>query len=114
MKEIVLKYKETGNVYRDARSGKDNFVFNYGNELLPVPVLSFVSPLNTHQFFIHVVLSLGKYTTEIDVLRNRSPCECFEKARLIGSNTDESSQKEYSSQLLQNYNSRLCIIPTPW
>ena len=102
-KEMVLKYKETGSVCRDVRYSEDNFVFNDGNEILPIPVLSFVSPLNTHQFFIHVVLSLGKYTTEMEVLRNRSPRECFKKARLIGLTTDESSRKEDSSQLLRNY-----------
>ena len=39
--KMVLKYKETGSVCRDVRSGEDNFVFNNGNELLPIPVLSF-------------------------------------------------------------------------
>ena len=53
-------------------------------DLLPIPVMTNVNPSNTHSFFIHIVLLLGKYATEIDVLRNTTPRECFEKAKLVG------------------------------
>ena len=46
----------------------DEFIVDDSLELLPIPVPSPVGPRNADSFFIHVILSLGKYTTEIDVL----------------------------------------------
>ena len=58
-------------------------------ELLPIPVMTQVNPKNTHEFFVHVVLSLGRYVTQIDVLCYPSPRKRFQKAGIIGPETNE-------------------------
>ena len=85
------------------KSDLSKFIFDDGKELLPVPVLTNVNPANSHEFFVHIVLSLGKYVTEIDVLHNASPRVCLEKARLIGTETDDKSRHRYVNELLTRY-----------
>ena len=85
------------------KSDLSKFIFDDGKELLPVPVLTNVNPANSHEFFVHIVLSLGKYVTEIDVLHNASPRVCLEKARLIGTETDDESRHRYVNELLTRY-----------
>ena len=55
---------------------------------LPLPGTSNSSPLNSHQFLTHIVLSLGKCNTEIDGLTHASFHECSRKACLIENDTD--------------------------
>ena len=79
------------------------FIVDDGLELLPIPVATPVTPHNPHAFFVHIVLSLGKYVTEQDVLRHSTPRECFQRARLIGESTDPIDLQDYVDSLLLNY-----------
>ena len=81
----------------------DKFIVADELELLPIPVPTPVGPQNAHSFVVHVVLSLDKYTTEIDVLHHPSPRTCLQKARLIGTETDAHSLQEYVDKLMLNY-----------
>ncbi len=88
---------------RRKRFVKYHIIFDADSDLSPIPVLTHVNPSNTHEFFVHTVLSLGKYETEIDVLRNSSPRECFRKAMLIGLDNDEDSLRTYMDDLLRRF-----------
>ena len=79
------------------------FIYDDGDDLLPIPVFTPINPANTHEFFVHGVLSMGYYDTEIDVLRNPSPRECLRKAGLIGDATDEDSLRTYVNELTLRY-----------
>ena len=79
------------------------FIIKDEKDTLPIPIKTPVNPSNTHEFFVHIVLSLGRYKTEIDVLRNPSPRACFEKAGLIWSCNDMDSRRKYVDQLLLRY-----------
>ena len=65
--------------------------------------MSNTSPTNTHQFLIHIVLSLGKYDTEFDALTHRTSRDCFRSTGLIGNATDVVLLKQYSNQLCRKY-----------
>ena len=78
------------------------FIYKNENDILPIPVVSNTSPLNTQQFLTHVILSLGNYDTETDALCHSSFRDCLYNGDLIGNNTDQSSLKTYSKNL-QNY-----------
>ena len=71
--------------------------------ILPIQVLSNTSPSNAHNFLIHIILSLGKYDTEIDALTHQSIRKCLQHVALIGENEDEESLKEYSRKLTRRY-----------
>ena len=47
---------------------REKFIYEDESEILPIPVLSTTSPRNTLHFLIHIILSMGNYTTEIDSL----------------------------------------------
>ena len=85
------------------KSTFDGFIHDDGLDLLPIPVMTNVNPSNTHLFFVHVILSLGKYVTEMDVLKNASPRVCLQKARLIGMEENDESRQQYANDLLRKY-----------
>eukprot|EP00956_Cyclotella_meneghiniana_P023953 scaffold47551_cov95-Cyclotella_meneghiniana.AAC.1 len=70
---------------------------------LPIPVPSDVRPSNAHQFLTHIVLSLGKYDTEIDALTHQTTRQCLQSVGLIGPNADVSSLKRYTNTLTRSY-----------
>ena len=81
----------------------ETFFHDDKQELLPIPVSSCISPSNSQQFFVHMILKFGQYITEIYALQSGTPRECFVKTRLIKKETDDQSLREYSSQLLCRY-----------
>lgn len=73
------------------KSTFDKFIHYDGKTLPPIPVFTQVNPFNTHQFYVHMILSLAKYVTELYVLQNGTPRACFRKAHLIGPEDDDES-----------------------
>ena len=65
-----------------------------GTGNLPIPVLSNTSPTNVTQFLTHVILSLGKYDTEIDALTHRTSRGCLKAVGLIGDRSDADSLQQ--------------------
>ena len=81
-----------------------NFLFNDSTEEhLPIPVFSYVRPTFGTQFILHILLSLGRYVTEIDLLRQVSLKELFRYAKLIGQNNDEDSLQLYSNDVFVRF-----------
>lgn len=68
-------------------------------EHLPIPVYSYVRPDMGAQFLLHILLSLGRYRTEMDLIHHPTLRDSFRYAKLIGSENDEESLKEYSDEL---------------
>ena len=50
---------------------------------LPVPVYSYVRPTSGHKFILHVLLSMGRFTTEVELTMHSSLRESFRAAKLI-------------------------------
>ena len=72
-------------------------------DLLPIPVISPISPENPIQFLIHIILTMGNYQTEIDAMNHPSFRDCFQKVRLIGDNDDEESLQQYVKDITRLY-----------
>ena len=70
---------------------------------MPVPVLSDTSLHNSVHFLIHIILSLGRYNTEIDALNHPSFWTCLQSVDLIGNNTDTESLVHYVNVLTKKY-----------
>ena len=70
--------------------------FNDSDKHPPIPVTTNSTPFNPHHFLMHVVLSLGKYDTEIDALTYR---ESFRASGLIGNSDELEDLREYSRRL---------------
>ena len=112
MKSLILHiidvYKSDVNLLSDAqkeqRDGiRTSFLHEQLTTQLPIPVLSNVSPRNPMQFVLHILLSLGRFATEVDISVHPSLRESFRMAHLIGPNTDEASLTIYSNNLLRKY-----------
>ena len=74
---------------------------NKSEELLPMPVFSCTKPTQGPSFLLHVLLSMGRFETEIDLTLHESVKACFCYAKLIGPNDDEESLRNYSSALIK-------------
>ena len=68
-------------------------------EHLPIPVFLYVRPNFATQFILHILLSLGRFRTEIDLCQHRTLRESFRYAKLIGPKNDEKSLEQYSDKL---------------
>ena len=82
----------------------ENFL-DYTNEsdLLPVPVFSYIKPTLSVQFIYHIMLSMGCFATEIDLIMHLSLRESLRYAKLIGPSNDPSDLQDYSNKLLYHY-----------
>jgi hypothetical protein len=105
--EIVALFQD---IHHSIQSNTTNdelesrFVFNDDmEEHLPVPVFSYIRPTMGTQFILHILLSLGRYKTEMDLLQHRSLRESFRYARLIGPEDDNESLQRYSNKVFVQF-----------
>ena len=88
------------------------FLFNDTRRHLPVPVFSFIRPTMGHRFILHILLSLGHYATEFDLILHRNLRESFRYAKLIGPNNDPESLERYSNNVMNLWiNEQLAYFP---
>jgi hypothetical protein len=67
---------------------------------LPVPVFSYIKPTTCYQFLHHILLSMGSFATEIDLIMKPSLRESFRYAKLIGQSDEPEDLQRYSDNLL--------------
>ena len=101
--EIVALFYDIHNSIQSNSANDDlesHFVFNDDlEEHLPVPVFSYIRPTMGTHFILHILLSLGRYKTEMDLLQHRSLRESFRYAKLIGPEDDDESLQKYSNEV---------------
>ena len=56
------------------------------------------------QFILHVLLSLGHFVTEVDLLLHATIRESLREAKLIGLSDDPELLQQYSDELLKQFN----------
>ena len=59
--------------------------------------------ITKYQFILHILLSFGRFATEIDLIQHSSLRKAFRYAKLIGMNEDDESLLKYSDQLFTCY-----------
>ena len=72
-------------------------------EHLPCPVYSYVKPTTGPSFLHHILVSMGQYETEIDLIMHNSIRESFRYAKLIGDGESENELRSYSDGLLREW-----------
>ena len=70
---------------------------------LPIPVFSYIKPTMGTQFILHLLLSMGHFSTEYDLTLHENLRESFRHAHLIGPENDQESLQRYSNQLLRRF-----------
>ena len=70
---------------------------------LPVPVYSFTMPSMGEKFILHLLLSMGHFATEWELLHHVNLREAFRYAKLIGNSDEEEDLKHYCDQLLYKF-----------
>ena len=68
-------------------------------ERFQIPVFLYVRPNFEEQFILHILLSLWRFRTEINLCLHRTLRESFIHAKQIGQENDEESLERYSDEL---------------
>lgn len=82
---------------------KANHLYEYEYRNLPIPVFSYIKPTMGVRFILHIMLSLGEFDTELDLILNPTLLESLRYSRLIGPENDVDSLELYSEELLKKY-----------
>lgn len=82
---------------------EENLVKADDAEHLPVPVYSYIKPNLGLQFIHHLLLSMGRFSTEVDLLLHPDIRSSLRYAQLIGPSNDPDDLAEYSNKLLYNW-----------
>jgi hypothetical protein len=103
---IKVNEEESGSVSSDESSFiqfiDKNLIYEDTEHIhLPVPVYSYPKPTMSVHFLLHILLSLGKFDTEIDLLLQPSLRMSFRYAKLIGPSDDANDLQAYSDALLK-------------
>ena len=68
---------------------------------LPISVYSYARPMSATQFILHLLLSLGHFVTEVDLLLHVTIIESLRQAKLICPSDDLELLQQYSDELLK-------------
>ena len=82
---------------------KDLIYYDPNLDHLPIPVYSYIKPTMGTQFILHLLLSMGHFSTEIDLTLHPSLRESFRSSHLIGPLNDVESLQQYSNELLKKF-----------
>lgn len=80
-----------------------DFLFDDEKEHLPIPVFSYIIPTMGTSFLLHIMLSMGRFETEIDLTMHATILECLRSCGLVGCNNDTDSLKRYADELLHKF-----------
>lgn len=79
---------------------KKNLIEGGNDDHLPIPVYSYIKSTMGVQFILYILLSIGFFSTEIDLIHHSSLHDSLRYAKLIGSSNDKDSLQSYSNDLL--------------
>ena len=90
----------------------NNLLIEDKEKHLPIPVFSCIKPTMGFKFILHLLLSMGHFCSEYDLLRHRTLRESFKYAKLIGDSNEVEDLKQYSDNILKEYFiKQLCTYP---
>ena len=82
---------------------------------LPVPAYTYIKPKLKHQFKLYILLSLGRFKTELDLILHSNLRDLLQYAKLIGRKNDDASLQLYSNQLLEELiKEQLILFPNSY
>ena len=70
---------------------------------LPTPVFSYTRPSNGAHFILHIMLSMGKFDTEIDLSLHPTLRDSLRYCQLIGPSDSPEDLTRYSNELMLKY-----------
>ena len=82
---------------------QENLLYDDEHRHLPIPVFSYVKPTLEPRFMLHILLSMGQFETDIDLILHQSLRESLRYAQLIGPLDDEQSLRQYAHELLKRF-----------
>ena len=75
---------------------EESLLYDDGGKHLTIPVFSYVKPTLGPRFILHLLLSLGHFETELDLLLKPNLRESLRYAKLIGPSNDKEDLQRYS------------------
>ena len=112
MNNLLLNHPTRQEAAAEEGNHHNNHFFNFMNEHLiyqkeeshlPIPVFSYIKPTTGFQFIHHILLSMGSYSTEVNLIMHPTIRDAFRYAKLIGPSNDPTDLQFYSGQLLYKW-----------
>ena len=104
---LVEKFQHGDVFSNDEKSDLDFYMSELlcddSNKHLPVPLYSFTRPSIGEKFILHILLSLGHYSTEWDLLHHRTLRESFRYAKLIRESDDENDLRHDINNIMTKF-----------
>ena len=72
-------------------------------DFLPVIVHSYIKPTMSTPFMLHIMLSMGRFDTELDLIMHPTMQECLRYCKLIGNDNYTDALQEYANNLTKRY-----------
>lgn len=85
------------------RHVEKNIMIDEKGLLLPIPVYTYIIPAAGPRFILHILLSMGRFDNEVNLLQHKSLRDCLRYAGLIGPSNDPDDLERYSNKLLYRY-----------
>ena len=83
---------------------ENNLVISYKYDYhIAVSLLYYKNPTMGIKYILHILLSLGRFKTEIDLTTHEPLCECLRYANLINPSDEHDDLDKYSYNLLLMY-----------
>ena len=70
---------------------------------LPIPVYSYIKPTMAPEFILHILLSMGRYKTERELLLQNNLKDCFAESKLVGTENDINHLEQYSNIMMNKF-----------
>ena len=70
---------------------RQNMLYDDDKKHIPIPVYSYIKPTMGPRFIHHIMLSLGEFDTEVDLILHRTLRESLRYCKLIGPLDDDES-----------------------
>ena len=104
MSKIECDFEDGSIEYNFWHHVHENLLFDDDDkDHLPITVFSYIAPTMNTSFLLHVLLSMGRFETEVDIFLHPTMKDCFRYCGLIGDSDDEESLQEYVNDLTKKF-----------
>merc|ERR1712197_112555 len=84
---------------------------NYRGNFPPIPLFNMIRPVMRHKFMLHILLSIGRFDTKLELYVGHDVKQWFANAKLVKS-PENISEEEVYGIVCRHYLEQLLFLPS--